>query len=186
MFTLILLILAFTLGYKYANAKHNDLYEPLRNLRTLTTTTRTYTESSMQTPELVHCYNCQMKRTVLAKHKCITHKFQSTPPPNISTYRDRMYTLKELQYPAQLGDILLKLRYNQRLGHVDAVGLQSVENNRILADWGRSKGIQGTSDKVIGETVEAIFSQDLALLDEYLDNRGLPPISPTSVQLPSL
>jgi hypothetical protein len=66
------------------------------------------------------------------------------------------------------------------------VGLQAVENNRILADWGRSKGIQGTSDKVIGETVEAIFSQDLALLDEYLDNRGLPPISPDSVNLPHL
>ena len=137
-------------------------------------------------PELVHCYTCQMKRTVLAKHKCITYKFQSTPPSNVSTYRNRMYTLKELQYPAQLGDILLKLRYNQCLGHIDAVGLQSVENNRILADWGRSKGIQGTSNKVIGETVEAIFLQDLALLDEYLDNRGLPPISSTSVQLPSL
>jgi hypothetical protein len=86
----------------------------------------------------------------------------------------------------QLGDIILKLRYNQRLGHVDAVGLQAGENNRILADWGRSKGIQGTSDKVIGETVEAIFSQDLALLDEYLDNRGLPSISPDSVNLPHL
>jgi hypothetical protein len=97
-----------------------------------------------------------------------------------------MYTLKELQYPTQLGDILLKLRYNQCLGHVDAVGLQSVENNGILANWGRSKGIQGTSDKVIGETVKAIFSQELTLLDEYLDNRGLPPISPTFVKLPSL
>jgi len=127
-----------------------------------------------------------MDRTVLATHKCISHKYNSSPPPNISTFRDRTYTLKELQYPAQLGDIILKLRYNQRLGHVDAVGLQAVENNRILADWGRSKGIQGTSDKVIGETVEAIFSQDLALLDEYLDNRGLPPISPDSVDLPHL
>ncbi len=61
-----------------------------------------------------------------------------------------------------------------------------MENNGILADWGRSRGIQGTSDKVIGETVEAIFSQDLAELDKYLDNRGLPPISPNSVKLPHL
>jgi hypothetical protein len=186
MFTLILFILAFTLGYLYANAKHNNLYEPLRTLRIPTTTAKTHTESSAQTPELVYCYTCKLKRTVLAAHKCISLTFESTPPPNISTYRDRTYTLKELQFPAQLGDILLKLRYNQRLGHVDAVGLQSVENNRILADWGRSKGIKGTSDKVIGETVEAIFSQELTLLDEYLDNRGLPPISPTSVKLPSL
>jgi hypothetical protein len=66
------------------------------------------------------------------------------------------------------------------------VGLQAVENNRILADWGRSKGIRDTSDKVIGETVGAIFLQDLALLDEYLDNRGLPPISSDSANLPHL
>jgi hypothetical protein len=140
----------------------------------------------MQTPKLTYCHTCHMERSVLATHKCISHKFRSTLLPNISTFQDRTYTLKELQYPAQLGDILLKLRYNQRLGHVDAVGLQSVENNGILADWGRSRGIQGTSDKVIGETVEAMFSQDLALLDEYLDNRGLPPISPKSVKLPHL
>ena len=40
-------------------------------------------------------------------------------------------------------------------------------------DWGRSKGINGTTDKIIGETVKAAFSQDLVLLDEYLDNRGV-------------
>ena len=193
--TIILFIIAFTLGYLYANAKHNTvtLRTITNTLRTITTTSRTsttiartYTETSAQTPKLVYCHTCRMDRTVLATHKCISHKYNSSPPPNISTFRDRTYTLKELQYPAQLGDIILKLRYNQRLGHVDAVGLQAVENNRILADWGRSKGIQGTSDKVIGETVEAIFSQDLALLDEYLDNRGLPPISPDSVDLPHL
>ena len=190
MLTIILLIIAFTLGYIYANATHNNMTRTSQTImttsQTTTTTERTYTETSVQTLKLAYCHTCRMDRTVLATHKCISHKFKSTPPPNISTYRDRTYTLKELQYPAQLGDILLKLRYNQRLGHVDAAGLQSVENNGILADWGRLKGIQGTSDKVIGETVEAIFSQDLALLDEYLDNRGLPPISSDSVKLPHL
>ena len=140
----------------------------------------------MQTPKLAYCHTCHMDRTVLATHKCISHKYDSPPPPNTSTYRDRTYTLKELQYPAQLGDILLKLPYNQRVGYVNSTRLQLVENNGILADWGRSKGINGTTDKVIGETVEAVFSQDLALLDEYLDNRGVPPITSNSVQLPHL
>jgi hypothetical protein len=150
------------------------------------TTARTYTENSIQTPKLAYCHTCRMDCTVLAMHKCISHKYKSSPPPNFSTYRDHIYTLKELQYPTQLGDILLKLRYNQRLGHVNTAGLQAVENTGILADWGRLKGIQGTSDKVIRGTVEAIFSQDLALLDEYLDNRGVPPILSDSVNLPHL
>ena len=42
------------------------------------------------------------------------------------------------------------------------------------------------SNKVIGETVEAIFSQELTLLDEYLEHRGFLPISSTTVKLPSL
>ena len=70
--------------------------------------------------------------------------------------------------------------------YVNSAGLQLIENNGILADWGRSKGINGTTDKVIGETVETAFSQDLALLDEYLDNRGVPPLMSNSVKLPHL
>jgi hypothetical protein len=193
MFTIILLIIAFTLGYVYANATRNDTSQTSQTLRTITTTSRTitttartYTESSMQTPKLAYCYTCRMDRTVLATHKCVSHKYNSPSPPNVSTYRDRTYTLKELQYPAQIGDILLKLRYNQRVGYVNSAGLQLIENNGILADWGRSKGINGTTDKVIGETVEAAFSQDLALLDEYLDNRGVPPLTSNSVKLPHL
>jgi hypothetical protein len=127
-----------------------------------------------------------MDRTVLAKHTCVRYKYSPQPPAPTSTYRDRTFTLKELQYPAQIGDILLKLRFNQRLGYVNSNGLQAVENNKILTEWGRSKGIQGNTDKVIGETLEATFSQNLALLDEYLDSRGVPPITPDSFKLPQL
>ena len=127
-----------------------------------------------------------MDCTVLATHKCVSQKYDSPSPPNVSTYHDRTYTLKELQYPAQIGDILLKLRYNQCVGYVNSAGLQLIENNGILVDWGRSKGINGTTDKVIGERVEGAFSQDLALLDEYLDNRGVPPVMSNSVKLPHL
>lgn len=81
---------------------------------------------------------------------------------------------------------MLKLRFNQRLGYVNSDGLQAVENNKILTEWGRSKGIQGNTDKVIGETVEAAFAQDLKLLDEYLDSRGVPPITSNSFQIPRL
>ena len=48
--------------------------------------------------------------------------------------------------------ILFKLQYNQCLKYVNAAGLQSVENNGILTDWGRLREINGTTDKVIGET----------------------------------
>ena len=53
MFTIILLIITFTLGYIYANATRNDTSRTSRTLRiitttswTITTTARTYTESS--------------------------------------------------------------------------------------------------------------------------------------------
>ena len=71
-------------------------------------------------------------------------------------------------------------------GYVDTAGWQSVQNNGILVDWERWKEINGTTDKVIEETVEATFLQDLALLDEYLDNRGVIPIMSNSVKLPHL
>ena len=140
MSTLILLIIAFILGYVYANVTHNDTSRTLQTImtisRTITTTERTYTESFMQMLKLAYCYTCHMDCTVLATHKCVSHKYNSPPPPNISTYRDRTYTLKELQYPAQIGDILLKLQYNQHVGYVNSARLQLVENNGILADWG--------------------------------------------------
>jgi hypothetical protein len=187
MLTILLIIFAFVLGYVYATNKHNSTVIRVETHSISTTTfTKTYNESSMQTPERTYCSTCKMDRTVLAKHTCVKYKYHPQPPPSTSTYRDRTFTLKELQYPAQIGDILLKLRFNQRLGYVNSDGLQAVENNKILTEWGRSKGIQGNTDKVIGETVEAAFAQDLKLLDEYLDSRGVPPITSNSFQIPRL
>ena len=134
MFTLILLIITFTLGYVYANTTRNDTSQTSRTImtvsQTIMTTARTYIESSMQTPYGLH-HSCHTQ--------VFSHKYNSPPPPNISTYCDCMYTLKELQYPAQLGDILLKLQYNQCVGYVNSPGLQLVENNGILAE-GKVKG----------------------------------------------
>ena len=63
----------------------------------------------------INSYTCHMDHIVLALHKCISHKYKSSPPPNISIYHNRTYTLKELQYLTQPGGIPLKLWYNQCL-----------------------------------------------------------------------
>jgi len=94
--------------------------------------------------------------------------------------------LRNLQYPAQIGDILLKLRFNQRLGFVDSPRLQSIENMQVLADWAATNGFTGASSRVLAEKLEARFSYDLALLDRYLDEMNVPLVTANTFSLPRL
>jgi hypothetical protein len=139
-------------------------------------------EACTQTDEWVYCPICNCDRTVLAKHICILRK-SVTPTPH---QLHQVQTLKNLKYPAQLGDILLKLRFNQHLGFVDSPRLQSIENMQVQADWAARNGFTGTTSRLLAEKLEAHFSHDLDLLDRYLDEVNIPPVTVDTISLPQL
>ena len=140
------------------------------------------TDSSTQTDERVFCETCDRHRTVLANHMCII--WNSVEPTAHQLLQAQM--MRNLKFPAQIGDILLKLRFNQRLGFVDSPRLQSIENRQILADWAITNGLTGASSRLLAEKLEAHFSQNLALLDRYLDEMNVPLVTVNTLSLPQL
>jgi hypothetical protein len=130
---------------------------------------RTYQDASTSTSN--YCETCRLERSDFHDH-IKTQKASQKEAPKLITLADVLdgsASLASLQYPAFLGDLMLKKAHAEILQFVHSPSLQGLECEATMSAYASNTlHLPYPSRRKLAQALEALFYFDPSYLDAYL------------------